>query len=108
MRIQTKRLGALIFYAWLLGLTILLFYNFARENAQRIEGQNGVYAEEATRQIAAQIAQRFAGSQQLIDAYARFLEHSAKSPESIRSMLEDMERNSSFDAVRFMDADGQT
>ncbi len=87
---------------------LLLFYWYSRENSKRIENQNLNYAMDSARQTVVHIDIEFQNAQNRVSTYAYFLGEGLIKPEITADMLQDMEKNSLFDAFRFTDVNGRT
>ena len=97
-----------LFYLILISLVIILFYRFTMQNSNRIQEQNRVYGEDAAIQTARRLDAQFRGAQNLMQAYSAFLSDTLQKPEVTASMLENLEKSSPFDGVRFTSAKGET
>lgn len=95
------------FYAFFLFVAIVLaFYWYTAQNARRIEILNRDYAADSASQTAVRIDEEFENAQDQINTYTYFLGQSLKEPTVSIQMLREMEENSLFDAICFMDASG--
>ena len=97
-----------VFSVLLLCLVVAVFYRFTDQNHDRIEEQNRVYGEDAAIQTARRLDAQFRGAQNLMQAYSAFLSDTLQKPEVTASMLENLEKSSPFDGVRFTSAKGET
>lgn len=87
-------------------LAILFFKNFSMENRERIQEQNGQYAREEAAKTARRVADHLTNASDLIDSYAYFLSTTYTSGKINDIALAKLQGNSTFGAVRFLDADG--
>lgn len=95
-----------LFYMVLIGLVILLFHRFSKQNMERIQEQNQTYAQDSVRQIAWRIDDQLKNALELIKTYAYFIENSLHDPEVTVPMLAEWEKTSPFDGLRFTNPQG--
>ena len=94
-------------YAFLfLAVVSVLFFIYTAQNQGRIQEQNRVYAEDCARQTAERIGSEFDDALQRVESCAYLVGTDGEAPRIDQEMLREMERNTSFDAVRFTDVTG--
>lgn len=104
---QQKKTGIPIIYAILfLAVVLVLFFIYTTQNKARIQEQNKVYAEDCARQTASRIESEFDNALQRIQNAAYLVSSSGNSFEISAQMLRELEDNTTFDAIRFTDANG--
>ncbi|MCM1144980.1 MAG: response regulator [Blautia sp.] len=103
---KREYLQRIILVLLLLVAIIILFQWYTTQNRQRMEERNKNYAADSARQTASQIDEELNNALNLINTYTYFLEGSLTEPEITPQMLEEIERNSLFDALLFTDKDG--
>lgn len=79
---------------------------YSVQNRKRISEQNKNYAADSARQMAVRINDELKNALNLIDTYTYFLGESLTEPEVSAQLLEEIERNTWFDACLFTDMDG--
>ncbi|NBJ89364.1 hybrid sensor histidine kinase/response regulator [Acutalibacter sp. 1XD8-36] len=95
-------------YAFLfLAVVSVLFFIYTAQNQGRIQEQNRVYAEDCARQTAERIGSEFDNALQRIENCAYLVGTKGEAPKIDQEMLMEMERNTTFDAVRFTDVTGK-
>ncbi len=105
---KKKVLQNIIFYMPLLLVVFLMFNIYTAQNRVRIAEQNKNYAEDAMRQTAEQIADRFENGLGMITTYAYFFDTYLDEDGITSETLRKIEAVSGFDTVRFTDAAGMT
>ena len=106
MKGSKKSLWNVTYLMFLLVAIIILFYWYSAQNDKRIEAQNRTYATDAARQTGNRIGDEFKNALNRINTYAYFLGEGLSEPVVTSQMLQDMVKNSLFDAFRFASADG--
>ncbi len=101
-----KSLQQFIYIFVLMAAVIALFQWYAVQNKKRISEQNKNYAMDSARQMAVRIDDELKSALNLIDTYTYFLDKSLTGPEISAQMLEEIEKNTWFDACLFTDMDG--
>ncbi len=95
-----------IYIFFLFIVMVFAFYWYTTQNTERIETLNKDYASDSARQTAARIDEELESAKDQINTYTYFLGQSLKEPAISAQMLQEMEKNSLFDAVCFTDASG--
>ncbi|MCM1246423.1 MAG: response regulator [Roseburia sp.] len=103
---KKRFLKEFIYAVFLLAAIILLFLWFTAKNNERTEEQNRDYAADSARLKSVQIDDELNNALSRINTYAYFVGESLKEPVITAQMLQEMEKNSQFDAMLFTDADG--
>ncbi len=104
---QQNRTWQLIFYAFLfLAAVFVLFFSYTMQNRSRIQEQNKVYAKDCARQTADRIASEFDNALQRIQNSAFLVSTEGSTIQIDAKMLRALEANTTFDAIRFTNADG--
>ncbi len=104
---QQRKTKQHIIYAVLFLIAVLvLFYIYTAQNRVRIQEQNRIYAKDCARQTADRIESEFDNSLQRIQNAAYLVSNSGESSEISTELLKELEENTTFDAVRFTNADG--
>lgn len=104
---RQRKTGQPVIYALLfLAAILVLFYFYTTQNRKRIQEQNRVYAEDCARQTADRIESEFDNALQRIQNSAYLVSAGGTEAEINAQVLKDMEANTTFDAVRFTNADG--
>lgn len=104
---QQKKTWKLILYAFVFFIIIsLLFYVYTTQNKRRIQEQNKIYAEDCAKQAADHIESEFNNALQRINNSAYLVSTSGNNSEINAQMLKALEENSTFDAIRFTNANG--
>ena len=107
MNVSNKTWRHILFASALLIAVIALFQWYSRTNYNRIETQNLNYAMDSARLTADRIEGEFANALQRIQNHVYFLGKSLGEPDISRSLLEEMEGNSAFDALRYINGEGR-
>ncbi len=105
---RKRVLHSIIYYIPLLIIVFLVFNIYTAQNKVRIAEQNKNYAEDATRQTAQQISDRFDNGVSIITTYAYFFNTYLGENGITAETLKGIETSSVFDTVRFTDAEGIT
>jgi len=103
-----KVLQWMVFSLPLVLIVFLLFNAYTVQNQARIAEQNKNYAEDSMRQKAGQVSSELENGVRVINAYAYFLNDSLDGDSVSAQTLGEIEENSVFDTVRFIDAEGVT
>ncbi len=104
---QQNKTWKLIIYALLfLVAVIILFFIYTTQNQARIQEQNRVYAEDCARQMVNRIESEFDNALQRIQNSAYLVSSGVSVPNINAQVLKGLEANTTFDAIRFTDADG--
>ncbi len=104
---QKKKTGQPIIYAILfLAVVLVLFLVYTIQNRTRIQEQNRIYAQDCARQTAKRIESEFDNALQRIQNAAYLVSNNGNSWEITAQLLKDLENNTTFDAIRFTNADG--
>ena len=104
---QQNKTWQLSFYAFLfLAMVLVLFFSYTIQNHARIQEQNKVYAKDCARQTAERIASEFDNALQRIQNSAYLVSTEGSSIQIDAKMLKALEANTTFDAIRFTNADG--
>lgn len=103
---KKKPLTGKLYAVFLFVAMVIAFYWYTMQNTKRIEILNKDYAADSTSQTAVQIDEEFENALDQINTYTYFLGQSLKEPTVSIQMLQEMEGNSLFDAIRFTDASG--
>lgn len=103
---EKKSLFKTSLYILFFAMVLVLFYRFTIENREQITERNSVYAEDAARQTADRISELFESSEALIKSYAFALNKVLKPDAITREALEEIEKQSPFDAIRFTNSEG--
>ncbi len=104
---KQKSLQEIIYAFFLLTAMILLFFWFTEQNSRRTEEQNRDYAADSAQLKSEQIDEELNNALSQIKAYAYFLGEGLTEPVITTQMLEQMEENSTFDAILFTDLNGE-
>ena len=105
---KRKTVQNILYVLALMVAVIILFYLYTEANNQRIEEQNRTYARDSAWQMMSHVEGEFANAKNRINTYAYFFGESLESPEVSAEALNDMAKNSLFDAFCFTDRDGFT
>nr|MDE6712745.1 response regulator [Lachnospiraceae bacterium] len=103
---KQKSLQEIIYAFFLLTAMILLFFWFTEQNSRRTEEQNRDYAADSAQLKSEQIDEELNNALSQIKAYAYFLGEGLTESVITTQMLEQMEENSTFDAILFTDLNG--
>ncbi len=106
MRQQHKTWQPVVYAFVFLTVVLVLFYVYTTQNQARIQEQNRVYAEDCARQTAKRIESEFDNALQRIQNSAGLVSMSGNSSEINSQLLRELEENTTFDAIRFTNADG--
>lgn len=85
---------------------IMVFVIFTKKNNERIIRQNANYVQDATLQVAERIDDVFTTAKNSVEIMAYLYGDSLKTPEVDLEKIKEMERNSAFDYIEFIDKDG--
>ncbi len=103
---RKKSLQEIIYVLFLLTAIVILFFWYTLQNSKRMTERNKYYAADAARQTASQINDKLNNALDLIQTYASLVGESLTEPALTSQMLEEIEKNSLFDALLFVDASG--
>ena len=104
---QQKKTWQPVIYTLLFFMGILvLFFIYTEKNRARIQEQNRVYAEDAATQTVERIESEFDNALQRIQNDAFLSSTDGKDLGISAQMLKELEENTTFDAVSFINADG--
>ncbi|MCM1286578.1 MAG: response regulator [Acetobacter sp.] len=106
MRTQKKSWQNIAFILFLLVMIFLLFQWYSIANSNRIEKQNLNYAMDSVHQTAAGIDNEFTNAQRRVRNNAYFLSVAMNSSEINIDMLKEIENNTDFDSIRFINKEG--
>ena len=106
MRTTKNTWQSVLYILILLAAVCLLFWWYSVTNSQRIERQNLNYAMDSARQTAQRIDGELTNALRRVRNYAYVFSASPDGPDITSEMLRDMEDNSDFDALRFVNAQG--
>ena len=95
-----------IYASLFLAAVLVLFFIYTMQNQARIQEQNRIYAEDCARQMAERIKSEFNNALQRIETSAYLVSSEGDSITIDAGMLKKLEGNTTFDAVRFTNADG--
>ncbi len=108
MKKENRRLILkIIFFGALLAFVLFSFYDFIRDNRQRILEQNDNFIEAATEQSAARLNDLINLSSKDVEMMAYFYGSVMTKPVVDTDMLKDMTKQSFFDYVEFISSDGK-
>ena len=96
----------MVYVAFLLLAIVLLFFWYTAQNSSRIEERNKTYAADSARQTAERIESEFNNALLRIRNYAYLLSTDEGNSVIDAEFLKEMESHSSFDAIRFTNAEG--
>ncbi|MDE7479570.1 MAG: response regulator [Lachnospiraceae bacterium] len=98
-----------IYIMFLLAAAVyLLFQWYAAENNERIKEQNLNYAMDSVRQSALRVSDELDSAVRQVRSDVVYVESMLEQSDVSLELLQRMEKNSDFDAIRFTDADGIT
>lgn len=103
---QNRTMVQLILWVLMVAIMITLFMNFSRSNRERILRQNANYVMDSARQMADQVERALQEASDEVKLLSYWLGENLDSPEVTTENLKQLEERSSFDYVRFVDADG--
>lgn len=106
MRTTDKKLQNIAFALVLLIMVFLLFQWYSIANKERIENQNLTYAMDSVERTSASIENEFTNAQRRIRSYAHFLSVTMESSEIDADWLKELESNTDFDSIRYVDSYG--
>ena len=104
--IQKKRASQFLMWAAALVVVVLLFFIFSWQNRQRIIRQNENYVQDNAVQKARQLDKVLTEARGNIERMSYWFGTTLESPEVTPGQLRDLEENTPFDYVRFVDAEG--
>lgn len=104
---QENKTWQSIIYAFLILIAVLiLFFIYTTQNRARIQEQNKIYAEDCASQTAERIESEFDNALQRIQNSAYLVTTGTNDLEIDTQILKEMEENTTFDAIRFTNAQG--
>ncbi len=104
---QQRKTWQQILYAFLfLAVVLVLFFIYTTQNRARIQEQNRIYAEDCARQTVKRIESEFNNALQRIQNSAYLVSTGGNNSEINTQVLKELEENTTFDAIRFTNADG--
>lgn len=103
---RKKPILEIIYVVFLVTAIILLFSWFKLQNSKVIKEQNRTYASDSAQMKAIQVDNELNNALSRINTYAYFVGEGLTEPVITAQMLENMERNSQFDAIMFTDFAG--
>lgn len=103
---RKKPILEIIYVVFLVTAIILLFSWFKLQNSKVIKEQNRTYASDSAKMKAIQVDNELNNALSRINTYAYFVGEGLTEPVITAQMLENMERNSQFDAIMFTDFAG--
>ncbi|MCM1115586.1 MAG: response regulator [Clostridium sp.] len=106
MRTSKKTWQNVTIILFLLITIVLLFQWYSVANSNRIEKQNLNYAMDSVHQTSTGIDNEFANAQRRVRIFAYFLSVAMDSTEINVDMLKELENNTDFDSIRFVNAQG--
>ncbi len=107
MQQRNRPVWQTVSYAFIfLAVVSIIFSIYTDQNRRRIQEQNRVYAEDCARQTAERIGSEFDNALQRIENCAYLVSTDGEDPGIDAVMLGEMEHNTTFDAIRFTNADG--
>ena len=104
--LQKKRMRQLLWWAAVLAVLALLFFAFSWQNRQRIIRQNENYVQDNAVQKAKQLDKVLTEALEHIEMMAYWFGTTLESPQVTPAQLRELEENTSFNYVRFVDAEG--
>ena len=106
MKQENRTFQPIIYALFFLMAIPVLFFIYTTQNRARIQEQNRVYAEDCALQTAERIESEFNNALQRIQNSAYLVVIGAEDMEIDTQILKEMEENTSFDAIRFTNAEG--
>ena len=106
MKQHKKTWQPIIYALFFLIIVLVLFYIYTTQNMERIQEQNRVYAEDSARQTAKRIESEFDNALQRLQNSAYLVSTKGNDSEIDAQVLRELEKNTTFDAIRFTNADG--
>ena len=103
---RKKPLQQIVSVLILLVAVVVLFQWYTAQNKARMEERNKEYASNSAQMMASQIDEEFQNAEDLISTYAYCLGKSLTGPEVTKEAVEELRKESLFDAMLFTDADG--
>ena len=104
---QQKKTQQPIIYAFLfLAAVLVLFLFYTTQNKARIQEQNRIYAEDCARQTVNRIESEFNNALRRIQNCAYLVSTGGNGTKVDAQMLKGLEENTTFDAIRFTNAEG--
>ncbi len=96
-----------VIFAVILGVfAFILFLDFTKKNNEQIIQQNAKYVQDATLQVAGRIDDVFAAARDSVMTMAHLYGESMDVPEADIQKLREMQENSPFDYIEFVDKNG--
>lgn len=106
MKKENRTWQPIIYALFFLMAIPVLFFIYTTQNRARIQEQNRVYAEDCALQTAERIESEFNNALQRIQNSAYLVVTGTEDLEIDTQILKEMEENTSFDAIRFTNAEG--
>lgn len=106
MKQHKKTWQPIIYALFFLIIVLVLFYIYTTQNMERIQEQNRVYAEDSARQTAERIESEFDNALQRLQNCAYLVSARGNDSEIDAQVLRELEKNTTFDAIRFTNGDG--
>lgn len=106
MRATKKSWQNILYILILLAAICLLFRWYSVTNSQRIENRSLTYAMDSARQTTLRINSELINAQRRVRNYAYFLSKTLDEPNIGVEMLQELEDNTDFDALRFTNSKG--
>ncbi len=106
MRQQRKTWQPILYAFLFLAVVLVLFFIYTTQNRARIQEQNRIYAEDCARQTVKRIESEFNNALQRIQNSAYLVSTGGNNSEINTQVLKELEENTTFDAIRFTNADG--
>lgn len=106
MKGQKKTWQPTVYALIFLIVVLALFFVYTIQNRARIQEQNRIYAEDCARQTAERIESEFDNSLQRIQNSSYLVSTVGRNPEINAQVLRDLEKNTTFDAIRYTSAAG--
>jgi len=104
---NNRKVAREVLFAVILGVfAIILFLDFTKKNNEQIIKQNANYVQDATLQVAKRIDDAFAAARDSVMTMAHLYGESMDVPEVTIQKLREMQENSPFDYIEFVDKDG--
>jgi signal transduction histidine kinase/ActR/RegA family two-component response regulator len=105
-RAKKKKTTQILRWAAVLAVMVFLFFIFSRQNRQSIIRWNENYVQESATQKAIQLDKVLTESLEHIEMMALWFGTTLESPTVTPDQLRELEENTSYDYVRFADAEG--
>ncbi len=106
MKEQNKTWQSMLYVFLFLIAVLVLFNVYTTQNKARIQEQNRIYAEDCARQMAERVESEFDNALRRIQNSAHLISIGGSGAEVDARLLQEMEGNTSFDAIRFTNTEG--